>query len=125
MTVFLSSHNLDEVQKICKKVAVIKAGVLRAYDTVENLRSTGDKKEVTIVTSNAAEAEKAVQILGRTASVISSQKDGAMITIEHSEGSISPILNALVIGGVGLEEIKRSSRSLEDVYLDLVKEGTA
>ena len=63
MTVFLSSHNLDEVQKICKKVAVIKAGVLRAYDTVENLRSTGDKKEIVIVTSNGAEAERRFRYL--------------------------------------------------------------
>jgi ABC-2 type transport system ATP-binding protein len=38
VTVFLSSHNLAEVQKICRRVGVIRAGTLAGVDTLDNLR---------------------------------------------------------------------------------------
>ena len=37
-TVFFSSHNLPEVEKICDRVAIIRAGELVALETLENLK---------------------------------------------------------------------------------------
>jgi ABC-2 type transport system ATP-binding protein len=37
-TVFLSSHELDEVQRVADRVAIIRAGRLMVTDTVEGLR---------------------------------------------------------------------------------------
>ncbi|HPJ73378.1 MAG TPA: ABC transporter ATP-binding protein, partial [Methanoregulaceae archaeon] len=37
MTVFLNSHNLDEVQRICTRVAILHRGRIRALDSVRNL----------------------------------------------------------------------------------------
>jgi ABC-2 type transport system ATP-binding protein len=50
-TVFLSSHELDEVQRLAQRVAIIRSGQLIATDTVERLRSgTPHKLEVTFAT---------------------------------------------------------------------------
>ena len=43
-TVFLSSHELDEVQRIADRVAIIKDGKLVAEDTVEGLRRAAPQK---------------------------------------------------------------------------------
>ena len=43
-TVFLSSHVLSEVQRYCKKAAVIRQGRLLVSDSVENLGHTGVKR---------------------------------------------------------------------------------
>jgi ABC-2 type transport system ATP-binding protein len=43
-TVFLSSHELDEVQRVCDRVAVIKDGRLVAEDTVDGLRGAAPQK---------------------------------------------------------------------------------
>ncbi len=43
-TVFLSSHNLDEVQKLCRSAAVIRAGRILVSDSVEKLAYTGVKR---------------------------------------------------------------------------------
>jgi ABC-2 type transport system ATP-binding protein len=37
-TIFLSSHNLSEVERICKRMAIIRNGRLVAVDSIENLR---------------------------------------------------------------------------------------
>ena len=39
ITVFLNSHNLDEVQRVCNRIAILQHGTIRAYDSVENMRS--------------------------------------------------------------------------------------
>ncbi len=47
-TVFLNSHDLDEVQRICTRIAILQKGKLKAYDTVENLRRKFSKPVVEI-----------------------------------------------------------------------------
>ncbi len=122
MTVLLSSHNLDEVQKICSRVAVIKAGELRACDTVENLRGGPGTHTLTITTSTDDEAAKALDASRKIPLIISARADGTTITINHIEESASAIISELVHAGVRVEEVRKAARSLEDVYIDLVKE---
>jgi ABC-2 type transport system ATP-binding protein len=43
-TVFLSSHELDEVQRIADRIAIIREGMLVAEDTVEGLRRAAPQK---------------------------------------------------------------------------------
>ena len=43
-TIFLSSHNLSEIQKYCKKAAVIKDGKIILCDNVENISHTKAKR---------------------------------------------------------------------------------
>jgi len=38
VTIFLNSHDLDEVQRICSKIAILQSGEIKAHDTVKNLR---------------------------------------------------------------------------------------
>lgn len=125
MTVLLSSHNLDEVEKICSRVAVIKQGELRACDRVESLREGRGGHTLTITLTKEHDAMAAAEVLKGSPDVIAARTDGARITIEHLEDSASPLLASLVRAGIGVEEARKASRSLEDVYIDLVKEQEA
>lgn len=49
VTVFLTSHNLAEVEELCDRVAIISHGQIKALDTPQNLRAThSDDEEVSI-----------------------------------------------------------------------------
>lgn len=122
MTVLLSSHNLDEVEKICSRVAIIKNGELRACDKVENLREGRGGHTLTIVLSRELDSLAAADVVRRTPTVTAVRVDGARVTISHLEESAHPILASLIGAGIGVEEVWKGSRSLEDVYIDLVKE---
>jgi ABC-2 type transport system ATP-binding protein len=122
MTVLLSSHNLDEVEKICSRVAVIKGGKLRACDTVDNLREGRGGHVLTITLSREQDAIFATEVLKRDPTVTAVRADGAQVTVNHVEDSASPLLGSLVRAGIGVEEVRKASRSLEDVYIDLVRE---
>jgi len=121
ITIFLNSHDLDEVQRICSKIAILQRGEIKAYDTVENLRSQFTKPVVEITLSDNREVEKALNLLS-SLDYVSDCKQynlGIAITLAESERS-STLLSFLMEKGIKVEEIKRVTKSLEDVYLEIV-----
>jgi len=64
VTVFLTSHNLVEVEELCDRVAIISRGQIRALDTARNLRATHTDDEqvsLTFVSQDAAQVESALR----------------------------------------------------------------
>ena len=122
MTVFLNSHDLDEVQRICSKIAILQRGEIKAYDTVDNLRGRYTKPTVEIALSDGREVEKALNLLSSLnyISECKQHNDGITVTLTESEMS-STLLSFLVEQGLKVEEIKRVTKSLEDIYLEIVR----
>ena len=50
VTIFLTSHNLSEIETLCQRVAIISRGRIRAIDTPQHLRSLTSKSEQVQVT---------------------------------------------------------------------------
>ena len=121
ITVFLNSHDLDEVQRICSKIAILQRGEIKAYDTVDNLRGWYTKPVVEIALSDNREVEKALRLVSNLDYVADCNRHNDSITVTLSESEMSAtLLSFLVEKGVKVEEIKRVSKSLEDVYLEIV-----
>ena len=88
-TVFLSSHELDEVQRIADRIAIIKQGRLVAEDTVDGLRRAAPQKmEVRFPHAVDPAALSAVKGVSVTAS------DGTRVTLEVT-GPIAPVLKVI------------------------------
>ena len=120
-TIFLNSHDLDEVQKICSKIAILHRGTIQAYDRVENLRNKFSNPVFEITLTDAANAKNAFDFLQSLDYVSDCKLDGLGITATLKEEYYSNILNELVGNGIKVEEAKKLAKSLEDVYLDVVK----
>ena len=56
VTVFLTSHNLAEVEELCERVAIISRGQIKALDTPQTLRSTHSNDEQVSITFAIADA---------------------------------------------------------------------
>jgi len=120
-TIFLNSHDLDEVQKICSKIAILHRGTMQAYDRVENLRNKFSNPVFEITLTDAANAKNAFDLLQSLDYVSDCKLYGLGITATLKEENYSNILNELVGNGIKVEEAKKLAKSLEDVYLDVVK----
>ena len=55
VTIFLTSHNLAEVETLCARVAVISRGSIRALDTPKNLRDLSSGSETVHITISSGE----------------------------------------------------------------------
>jgi ABC-2 type transport system ATP-binding protein len=124
ITVFLSSHDLDEVQRICGRVAILQHGRIRVCDTLKALQASVGSAGVEVVISDAARTEEAVRLLRSQpdVSAVTSGGDAAIsVTLRNAHGAVS-LAAVLEASGIGVDELRRSRRSLEEVYLDIVRE---
>jgi len=106
-TVFLSSHLLSEVEAVCDRVAILRAG---------HLVETGSLRELRHLSSLQVEAELdgAVPDLTGVPGVAALQVDGSRVSCQVS-GSIEPLLAALA--GAGVRRLVSREPSLEELFL--------
>ena len=122
-TVFLNSHDLDEVQRVCRKIAILQSGEIKAYDTVEHLRKKFSKPIVEITFVDTEESTRALDFISALEYVSECKRENAKIAVTLTGEDTSILLSTLMGEGIKVEEIKKTSKSLEDVYLDIVKRG--
>ncbi|EJG08320.1 ABC transporter related protein [Methanofollis liminatans DSM 4140] len=126
MTVVVNSHNLDEVQRVCSTVAILHDGRIRAFDTVERLRSGGGA-EVRIVLSDRSSAERALAVLSAATGVAAVSREGEEVSARLDGADVPTLVRAMAEAGCAIEEVRKDHRSLEEIYLSVVRqaEGSA
>jgi ABC-2 type transport system ATP-binding protein len=119
-TIFLNTHNLDEAQRICDKVAIINTS-LRAIGTPEELEmSVGGRKTVIGLEQQANDViMKALEKL--SLKNLSSEGNTITFAVENPDKENSPVVEAIVQAGGRVRSIKVVGSTLEDTYLKLVR----
>jgi len=126
-TIFLSSHNLDEVQRICNRIALIDRGSIKLYGELEQLRMALGRREVVIKTS--ATPELLITVIPDLKALpyveACHHENGSLrLTMEAGTGT-SEIVTRLLAHGIGIEELKRGEATLEEIYARVVGEEKA
>tara|TARA_B100000809_G_C15107746_1_gene519359 strand:+ start:1129 stop:2016 length:888 start_codon:yes stop_codon:yes gene_type:complete len=116
-TIIMASHILDEVEKVCTHVAVLKLGNLIATGPIESVLN--NQEQVFIVAEN-------LDILKLTLSQIDSVSNikqiGNRVSVILAEGKNSAYLNkALFDKGIVASEIGIQKSDLEANFLELIK----
>ncbi len=118
-TVFLTTHNLAEAEKLCQQIGVIKQGKLLAVGHPEDLRNESSNPRIEVIGSGFT--PKLIDYLQAEPSVSHVTVAGDRLTITlHKATSAAPLVNLLVREGVQIEEVRKGSASLEEVFLTLM-----
>ncbi len=119
-TIFLTTHNLDEADRLCDRIAVFKTHLL-VLDTPERLRTQLFGRRIVFHLTQAN--EKLVELLLAFPFVREAQMVDQKIVVstENPELNNPEIIRALVANGASIQFVGELRRSLEDVYLQLVK----
>jgi len=119
-TIFLCTHNLDEADRLCDRVGVFKTRLL-VVDTPTNLRSSVFGRNV-VIHLVRADPQMASDIQAmpfiKEARVIDNK---LLVTLDDPEIHNPEIVRQLVASGAEIQYIGELRHSLEDVYLQLVK----
>ncbi|MDX1993388.1 MAG: ABC transporter ATP-binding protein [bacterium] len=120
-TVFLTTHNLAEAEKLCSLIGIVRAGRLLALGSPEELRSRAGRPEVEIIGSgwNAAALAR-VSALSQVASVLQEPNRLVVVFTNNSHVETAPVVSELVAAGAQVEEVRRGNASLEDAFLSLI-----
>ena len=122
-TIFLSSHNLDEVQRICNRIALIDRGEIKLYGELDELQRKMGKGEVVVETTEAIAEPILAELQNLPEVNIQNRKDRTLILSMGGGSNVSDIVNFLTQRGVGIEQVKRREASLEEIYTTILREA--
>jgi ABC-2 type transport system ATP-binding protein len=121
VTIFLTTHNLAEAEKLCQQVAVIRQGKLIANGSPDELRRTSGKPRLEISgTGFSAQALEALRSQPAVAAI--STLDNRLVIDLTQPSSSAPIVSLLVNAGAQIEEVRKGKVDLEDAFLSLLDE---
>ncbi len=120
-TIFLCTHNLDEADRLCDRVAVFKTH-LRVVDTPGRLRRQVYGRQVVFHLAGPAEPYLALARALPFVSAAEAEAGKLILTLDDPEGHNPDIARALVASGVDIQFVGELRYSLEDVYLQLMKD---
>lgn len=121
-TVFLSSHNLDEVQRICNRIALIDRGEIKLYGDVSELRRGMGGGSVIIETAEEVSPGLLEELKGLPELALQEKRGKTLIFTPPAGTEVSDIINLLVVRGVRVERADRKEASLEEMYSAILKE---
>ena len=120
-TIFLCTHNLDEAERLCDRIAVLRTRLV-AVDTPENLRRRLFGRRTVIQIRNlTAEMVAAIRELPFVQGV--EAVDGRLqIDLAEPESQNPVLVSRLVALGAEVQFVTELRHSLEEVYLSLIEE---
>ena len=121
VTVFLTTHNMAEAERLCGQVAVIREGKLVAVGHPDELRARAGSPRVQIF--GRGFDDNVLDLLRACPEVVAAgvQNEHLAIDLRESVG-VAPLVSLLVGAGVQVEEVRRGRASLEEVFLTLMDE---
>jgi ABC-2 type transport system ATP-binding protein len=130
-TIFLNSHLLSEVERLCDRVAILKAGRLVREGHVEDLtRGAANVWEIDVQGADearlAAVLAPAAGARGTAAVVPSAGRDGSRtIEVTGEAEDLNRAIDALRAAGLAIAAVRARRESLEDVFVKIVRDGEA
>jgi len=121
VTVFLTTHNLSEAEKLCGLVGVIRQGKLIAVGHPDELRAQVGGPQVEII--GRGFSENVLALLKTRSEVSSAKRQNGHLSIHlRAETDIAPLVNLMVSAGVEVEEVRKGTASLEEAFLTMMEE---
>jgi ABC-2 type transport system ATP-binding protein len=119
-TVFLTTHYMEEAERLCDRVAIVDRGRIVALDTPENLiRGLGAEHRVVLTVDGPFDPQR----LGSRAGVTRVETMGdRVIVYGHGDGMIAEVVTALTASGARFRDLRTEQPNLEDVFLALTGE---
>lgn len=121
VTVFLTTHNLSEAEKLCSRVGVIRRGKLLAVGHPDELRATAGGPRAEVV-GRGFNDETLARLRARSEVAAAELENGRLCLELSGEVDVAPLISLLVTSGVEVEEVRKGKASLEEVFLTLMEE---
>jgi len=122
VTVFLTTHRLEEAERLCDRVAILNT-TLRTIGRTDELRDRMFRKRLLVTTR--APLPDAASVLDGLPGVTGWEANGSSqyeIAVTDAKLAAPAVARALVAAGADILSLGEARHSLEDVYLELISE---
>ena len=118
VTIILTTHYLEEAEKMCNRIGILSHGELVALDTTKNLLNRIQTKIVNFIIDKKVDINENTL---KSLKIISNEKNKFCISYEKSKINIDQIISHLNTQNIKIFDISTDDGDLEDVFLRLTK----
>lgn len=122
MTVFITTHNMDEAEQLCHRVAIIDRGKLAAIDTPAALRGRVDARR-SVAVSFSGEVPEPERLLPRAGMEVQRQVGGWRVFSPQPGPLAQVIATRSAELGLHIESINTQAPTLEEVFVAITGEA--
>ncbi len=123
-TIFINTHNLDEAERLCDRIAILKTKLI-AVDSPKNLEHSLYNRKTIVhldkVTESVLTALKNLSEVKNTKTL----DNKLILEMDNPERDNPDVVRTIVKAGGNIQYVTELKSTLEDVYLKLVKEAKA
>ena len=118
LTILLTTHYMDEADKLCERIAIVDHGKLVALDSPTKLKDSVPGTETVDAEFSDAPADWLVQLQGLTQSAGVNERDGVVHISSHDGPStVAALMDLARARGVTVRKVSVQSTTLDDVFL--------
>jgi ABC-2 type transport system ATP-binding protein len=119
LTILLTTHYLEEADKLADRVAIADRGTIVAEGTPDELKAGLRGDAIVVDLADPADAEPARKAVEALAGVreLTEEERGLRARVDSGASAVPVVLGALEAAGVAVASITVSRPSLDDVYL--------
>jgi ABC-2 type transport system ATP-binding protein len=115
-TILLTTHYMEEAERLCDRVAIVDHGRIIALDTPRNLvRLAPFETRITFQVENGLDTAA----LAALEAVTRVERQGDEVVVYAGDGALGRLVRALETQGCRFRELRTQSSSLEEVFLGL------
>jgi ABC-2 type transport system ATP-binding protein len=119
-TIVLATHNLDEADRLCDRIAFVRGGLVRV-DTPAALRGALGANGLTVRLGVAASDEQIAAVRAVPGVTMADLTDGLLrITADEPDAIAPAVVRALVATGADVVELRPERPTLERIYFDVM-----
>jgi ABC-2 type transport system ATP-binding protein len=124
LTILLTTHYMDEADKLCDRIAIVDHGKLAALDTPTRLKDSVPGTEIVEAEFDGAPENWMEQLRGLTHSTSATEHDGVVhITSHDGPATVAALMDLSRSQHVAVKKVSVQSTTLDDVFLHYT--GTA
>ena len=124
-TIFLCTHNLDEAERLCDRVAIFRRHIIRMGSPLE-LRRSLYGRQIEICLAEPAAGPRLLQTVRALPISTAAKSDGdgrLVVSLQDQDTQIPALVTALVGAGAQITRVAEVEHSLQRAYLDLIHQA--
>lgn len=125
MTVFLSSHNLDEVQLLCNRIALIAQGRILLSGDLGELSAQAGHNEITVTTQAPVDDDTAAALRAEPALGVHDVRSTYLLLRPAPSESVSAVVGLLAAHGVEAASLTSNHARLDQIFQEAVTKASA
>jgi ABC-2 type transport system ATP-binding protein len=122
-TIFLNSHLLSEVERLCDRVAILKEGRLVRQGTLDELTRRTETHEIELRGIERTALDALLASIGGLQRIEEAGGEGHRLELSGDDAALNRAIDAVRAAGATIVAIKPRKDSLEDVFVKVVGEN--